>query len=388
MLIASFCDILSYLPCSQVCQLWHDVFMPLFWKTVDDSKAPWTRLLQPQGTDDPNLLEPPRLTHPHHIRHLVIAERWLLSASISSDITNLESLVIVGLFDNSSYPGTKCLLDETPSIVTVPATIFKAPTAMQTWLQKRRQLARSQLCWQLIFNNPRLRSIEFKDTIPPTALRPFRSTPADTKRESYPLGALLALTQLGPPSELDHSVFNACTTIRILTIHNDIKASYLRSIFKPFSGLRELIFDGEVDHDRTGMDSADEIIHNTSLDSLTTSCFGSIIGARIQLDGLTKMGLSDATYSQLRLALGVLPALRGLMLSKYDSLGFGMDGEDPNTPKQGSRVRIFSCRNNLKAAGLANLVRSMLHLTRLELVNVTADIVVELSRSCKNLEWA
>ncbi|KAG0211378.1 phosphatidylinositol-3,5-bisphosphate 5-phosphatase [Mortierella sp. NVP41] len=395
-------------------------------------------------TDDPKLLELPHLTHAHHTRHLVISKQWLLLAAISSNITNLDSLT-VGRFDED-LPYEKSLLDQAPSAVTVPATIFESdnknpsnnnifdtidsddlsecgdliegedlsnnedlPDSAIDLLEQRRTI-RSQLCWQLVFNNPQLHSIDFQDTTSATSLKPFKSTPADPETESYLVGALSSLTQvrrftLGPDrfllprlgvlfpriisfncrlgryTELDQSVINACATIRTLTIDNTLKASHLRSILKEFTGLQAFYFDGGVE----ATDTPDDIVHNTSLQILKTTLFEYFIWTRIQLDGLKTLELPGALYRQVRQALNRLPALQILELSKYDSLGLSTGEEDPNIPTQGWPVRVFKCRRSREGATLANLVRSMPHLTHLDLGGVTVGLVAELSRSCRNL---
>ncbi|KAF9148322.1 hypothetical protein BG015_009944 [Linnemannia schmuckeri] len=136
--------------------------MLYFWRKVDDTKELWSRFLQPQNGNSGTLFETSRLDHAQHIRHLVVSERWLLFASVSAKITNLESFVIIECFSGRTYPDGKSAIDETPSEVTMPATVFDiTPHKKTSKLYRRRVALQSQLCWQLVFNNPRLRSVEF-----------------------------------------------------------------------------------------------------------------------------------------------------------------------------------------------------------------------------------
>ncbi|KAF9100685.1 hypothetical protein BGX29_006361 [Mortierella sp. GBA35] len=418
--IASFCDPATYRSCIKVCRVWREVFTPFWWSTVDDSHYPWNRLLRPRRHENPKLFESPHLIHAEHIRHLVIAERWLLSAAISSNITNLESLVIVGLFGNSSYPGTKCLLDETPSIVTVPATIFKAPMGNLTWLQKRRRLVRSQLCWHLVFNNPHLQSIEFRHARADRILT-FKSTAMDQETDSYLLEAFSALKQLqhfdignkvdgfvlprlgilfpriatyncraARLDELSNLAFSTCTTLRNLVMHISIRPIHLRSIVKAFSGLQRLTLRQCIVRGSLGTNPtlSDEIIHNTSIETLVAERFSDISATRIRLNGLRKLTLASTDHQQLRATLDVLPALEYLLLAIYTSHATDTNGDpDPETPEQGWPLRVFLCQRLHENPTVSRLLQSMPHLVRLHLGFVTAAVVAELGRTCRNLEW-
>ena len=418
LLVASFCDPSSYLPCSQVCRQWCDIFTPYFWKTVDDSKHPWTRLLRPHPKDNPKLFRaPPHLTHAHHIRHLQITERWLLSTAISSNITNLESLVFGGRFNEWTYPSKVSQLDEVPSEVRVPDSIFHIPSDKSLpKLYKRIMTLRSQLCWQLVFNNPHLRLIGFKSATSTPTFWGFKSTTEDAATEAYLLQAFSALTQvrhleLGKgivefvlprlgrlfphiatyvcPTvsfpEMDRTPFDACSTLRTLRFHCAIRVLHLRSILKGFSGLQHLTLGGTI----LGLNPAasDEIVEHSSLETLVAVRFTDFIAGKIRLTGLKRLTVPKLSHRELKEALSALPSLEYLLLSSYDDGGYAGDLSELGAFTHEYPLQAFFCSTSRENPTIPHFVHSMPHLVRVHLGATTGNLVAELGRTCRSLEW-
>lgn len=417
-LIASFCDPSSFLSCSQVCRQWCDIFTPYFWKTVDDSQDPWSRLLRPHPNNNPKLFKaPPHLAHAHHIRHLLIAERWLLSTAISSNINNLESLVFGGRFNEWTYPSNVSHIDEAPSEVTVPDTIFHIPSERPlSKLYKRIMTLRSQLCWQLVFNNPHLQSIRFKSATSTPTFWGFKSTTDDAATEAYLLQAFSALTQvrhleLGKgfvefvlprlgrlfphittyvcPTvsflEMDHTPFDACSTLRTLRFQCAIRVPHLRSILKAFSGLQHLTLGGTI----VGLNpsASDEIVEHCNLETLMAVRFSDIVAGKIRLTGLKKLKLPGLSHRGLKEALSALPSLQYLLLSSYDDGGYAGDPSELGIFTQDYPLQAFVCLTGHENPTIPHFVHSMPHLVCLRLGVTTADLVAELGRTCKSLDW-
>ncbi|KAK5820907.1 hypothetical protein F5H01DRAFT_339590 [Linnemannia elongata] len=418
LVVAFFCDPSSYLPCSQVCRQWADIFTPYFWKTVNDSNKPWTRLLRPHPNDNPKLFRAPsHLAHARHIRHLLIAERWLLSTAISSNITNLESLVFGGRFNEWTYPSIVSQLDQVPSEVTVPDSIFHIPSDRSlSKLYKRIMTLRSQLCWQLVFNNPHLRSIGFKSATSTPTFWGFKSTAKDAATEVYLLQAFSALTQvrhleLGKgivefvlprlgrlfphittfacPTvsflEMDCTLFDVCSTLRTLNFHCAIRVPHLRSILKAFSGLQHLTLGGTI----LGLNAtaSDEIIEHSSLETLVTVHFPHIVAGKILLTGLKKLTVPGLSPRGLKEALSALPSLECLVLSSYDDGGYTGDLSELGAFTQDYPLQTFFCPTSHKNPTIPYFVHLMPHLVRLRLGATTGDLVAELGRTCRSLKW-
>lgn len=417
LLVASFCDPSSYLPCTQVCRQWCDIFTPYFWKTINDNKTPWIRLLRPHANDNPKLFNAPtHLAHSHHIRHLFIAERWLLSTAISSNISNLESIVFGGRFNEWTYPSKVSQLD-VPSEMTVPDTIFYIPPNKSlSKLYRRIMTLRSQLCWQLVFNNPRLRTIEFKSATSAPTFWGFKSITEDAATEAYLLQKFSRLTQvrhleLGKgivefilprlgrlfpyiktyvcPTvsllEMDLTALDVCSTLRTLTFHCAIRVPHLRSILKAFSGLQHLTLGGTLLGSNPG--ALDEIIEHSSLQTLVAVRFSDFVTGKVCFTGLKKLTLPGLEHRGLKEALDVLPALEHLSLSSYVDGGDVSGIQELGSFTRDFPLQVFFCPTGRENPTIARFVSSMPHLVRLHLGAATGDLVTELSRTCRSLEW-
>ncbi|KAG9065004.1 hypothetical protein KI688_002323 [Linnemannia hyalina] len=360
---------------------------------------------------------PPLLAHAHHIRHLLIAERWLLSTAILSNITNLESLVFGGRFNEWTYPSNVFHLDEVPSEVTVPDSIFHIPSDKSlSKLYKRIMTLRSQLCWQLVFNNPHLRSIEFKSATSTPTFWGFKSTTEDAATEAYLLQAFSALTQvrhleLGKgivefvlprlgrlfphiityvcPTvsflEMDRTPFDSCSTLRTLRFHCAIRVPHLRSILKAFSGLQHLTLGGTI----VGLNpvASNEIIEHSSLETLVTVRFSDLVAGKVRFRGLKKLTVPGLSHRELKEALSALPSLEYLLLSSYDDRGYAGDLSELGASKQDYPLQTFFCSTSHGNPTIPHFVHSMPHLVRLHLGATTGDLVAELGRTCRSLEW-
>lgn len=275
---------------------------------------------------------------------------------------------------------------------------------------------RSQLCWQLVFNNPHLRSIKFKSATSTPTFWGFKSTTEDAATEAYLLQAFSALTQvrhleLGKgivefvlprlgrlfphittyvcPTvsflEMDHTPFDACSTLRILRFHCAIRVLHLRSILKGFSGLQHLTLGGTI----LGLNPAasDEIVEHSSLETLVAVRFSDVVAGKIRLTGLKKLTVPGLSHRGLKEALCALPSLEYLLLSSYGDRDYASDFSEFEASTQDYPLQAFFCSTSHESPTIPHFVHSMPHLVRLRLGATTGDLVAELGRTCKSLEW-
>ncbi|KAF9088364.1 hypothetical protein BGX23_007413 [Mortierella sp. AD031] len=98
--IATHLDVEDFYACLQVCRLWHTVFTPFFWDSIDDDVWPWSKLLKRLSTDRPqpknanpraDLFRALLLKNRDHVRHLSI-HFDSLEIAFDTNFTQLTSL--------------------------------------------------------------------------------------------------------------------------------------------------------------------------------------------------------------------------------------------------------------------------------------------------------
>ncbi|KAG9062326.1 hypothetical protein KI688_005240 [Linnemannia hyalina] len=105
--------------CVQVCRQWNEIFIPLLWRVIDDTKYAWPTLLKSlakqypdhdsdcleRQTNTPNTnsriwIEDVFVKYGRHIRHLTISHTFLNNAAAKSGTcTHLQSLWLLSLWD-------------------------------------------------------------------------------------------------------------------------------------------------------------------------------------------------------------------------------------------------------------------------------------------------
>ncbi|KAF9323533.1 hypothetical protein BGZ91_003531 [Linnemannia elongata] len=197
--IAPFLDTRSHLACLQVNRLWHTVFTPYFWSSINDHEWPWCILLQPldscratnntpqRGAFNPGVRRFQQLLEKNqeHVRRMVINFDSLLVIAFEARLTGLTHLWIWGnfmtprkhgLFKYDLHPtamkGSAGKDDDDDSgelrlsrVVDnnlIPESLFCQLPEMTYHLSLPHAMDFTQKCWHLVLDNVKtLRSLRF-----------------------------------------------------------------------------------------------------------------------------------------------------------------------------------------------------------------------------------
>ncbi|KAG0371845.1 hypothetical protein BGX24_001097 [Mortierella sp. AD032] len=463
--IAPHLDIQSRLACLHVNRLWNSVFTPWLWHTISgDVLLPWRRLFPLTDTfifhdvstnenedkdkeknDDgkPESLRAFRLEqlrkNGQFIQNVSIYDTCSLGFLLQTkSVTQLRSLVIHGFCGLLRHTGLSAeVLMEHVDEDDVAVHLFQ--------YRGNDRLALARACWQLIVNNPNLKSIQFMSTAN-QSMAPFYTpkfndnsnglhlTPTDylikvisdlpklshlrllpSKSEwLFPAlaSSLLPTIRSYVYSSYDMSPFDnlvpppsPCITLETLQILSCIRVRHLRSIMPAFPALKSL----ELDFCKA--DAADppllphnpvtpgnatlskmELIVHTMMEKIKVSDIHDLFRARVQFPNLKTFGRIGRIINlrQLLLVLRSFPVLEHL-----ETLAFkGNDSlRDSRLPIEKEpdwvHLKTFILGASMpRPRTMTRILAKMPNLVQLELKSITLDTLVHLSRAktCRHLE--